>query len=177
MKLLYIAVFVVLPACGTTTFSARHSVNPVLLGPVLSLGGVAGSPGPSTNRFSSKSSDHSEVYVVVSKDKREKTDAAAVASSSESTSSDQNDFDVLVATAGDPSARVALEGLTCGGYNLNVFYTYYINDAWCESSGSVRSPSPEPVASVAAPSATSTEPPAPAATPSAESSAEPPTMP
>jgi hypothetical protein len=134
-----------LSACVTSGFTAAQSVNPVLLGPVTSIGAAAapGAPGTPSQPFASKNASHVEYYVAVDssgRGKRRSTTTAGDVSAS-STSPQQGDLDVLVATSGDLAPRIGLHRLHCSGTELNVFYLYMVVDSWCETAGDVYRPS------------------------------------
>jgi hypothetical protein len=133
-----------LAACKTSGFSALQSVNPVMLGPVTSLGSGP-APGAAVQGFQSRSADHSDLIIGLSQD----GNTATVAASHMTSSPNKGDFDVLVATDGDPTRRVAASRVGCGGYDFNMLFLWYIADSWCETSGKVVSLEPP---SAAAPS-------------------------
>jgi hypothetical protein len=157
-----------LSACVTSGFTAAQSVNPVLLGPVTSIGAAAapGGPGTPSQPFASKNAAHVEYYVAVDssgRGKRRSTTTSGDVSAS-STSPQQGDLDVLVATSGDLAPRIGVHRLHCGGTELNVFYLYMVVDSWCETTGDVYRPAvaavPPPGAGALPPDAQAPPPPA-----------------
>jgi len=132
-----------LGGCVTTGFSAAQSANPVLLGPVTAIG-TPSAPGAPSQPFASKSTSNLEYYVGIDSSGRGRRRQTTVSgeSSTTSTSPQQGDLDVLVATSGDPVPRIAVHRLHCGGTELNVFYLYLVADSWCETTGDVYRPAP-----------------------------------
>jgi len=154
-----------LAACKTSGFSALNSVNPVMLGPVHSLGGGKAPDGSPAQGFQSRSADHSDLILGISESNDKKTKTATVQGSSATSSPNQGDYDVLLATQGDPAQRISVGRIGCGGSDVNIFYVYYVADAWCETSGDIYAAA-HPTAAAAAPSG-----PAAAATPAADATA------
>jgi hypothetical protein len=149
-----------LSACATSGFTAAQSVNPVLLGPVTSIGGGSGAPGTPSQPFASRSAANVSYVVAVDssgRGKRRSTTTAGDVSAS-STSPQQGDLDVLVATSGDLAPRIGVHRLHCGGSEFNMFYLYMIVDSWCETTGDVYRPA---VAAVPPPGAGALPPDAP----------------
>jgi hypothetical protein len=138
-----------LVGCKSTGFSALQSVNPVMLGPVQALGAPPGASPPAATAFQSHGKDHTEIAIGMSGDKKDKNVTVDTASSSSSLN--QGDLDVLVATSGDLAQRVTVNHLACGGYDFNIFFLYYIADAWCETSGGVSPGAPSVPAPAPAP--------------------------
>jgi hypothetical protein len=67
---------------------------------------------------------------------------ASVESAQATSSPNEGDFAVLVATNGDPDQRVATNHISCGGYDYNFFYLWYSAKSWCEASGDMIVPPP-----------------------------------
>jgi hypothetical protein len=128
---------VALTGCKTAGFSALQSVNPVMLGPVPSLGSGP-AYGPPSRAFTSTSKDYSDLIIGISKD--DNTTTTTVNGSFASSSPNQGDLDVLVATDGNPAQRVTANRIGCGGFDFNVFFLYYISNSWCETNGNVYGP-------------------------------------
>ena len=149
-KAIYACLLVALAACKTSGFSALQSVNPVMLGPVPSLGSSPPPYGGKARTFASKSEGQGSLLIGLVQSDNSKT--VTVDSTHATSSPNQGDYDVLVTTSGDPNQRVAAERIGCGGWDYNLFYLWYISDAWCETSGEVYA-APAPAAAVASASA------------------------
>jgi hypothetical protein len=135
-----------LAACKTAGFSALQSVNPVLLGPVPSLGSAPAPAGSSLGAFNSRSADSMAFVVGYASD-----DSSAGSSSTSSPNS--GDLDVLMATNGDPAQRIAANHIHCGGYDYNFFFLWYNSSSWCDTSGDMIAPPPTAAPIGVAPSA------------------------
>jgi hypothetical protein len=145
-----------LAACKTSGFSALQSVNPVMLGPIPSLGSAPPPYGTPAHAFASRSEDVSSILIGMDESggKNDKSKTVTVDTAHATSSPNQGDFDVLVTTNGDPNQRVTAKRIGCGGWNYNLFYLWYIADAWCETSGDVYTgTAPTPVAAAPAPPA------------------------
>jgi hypothetical protein len=128
----------VLTACQTSGFSALHTVNPVMLGPVPSLGSGPAPAGSSLGPFQARSANSLDYIVFYSDDGT----GPGVASSQEASSPNEGDLRVLLATAGDPAQRVATNHIRCGGYDYNLFFLWLSAKSWCETSGDMIVPPP-----------------------------------
>jgi hypothetical protein len=129
-----------LAACKTSGFSALQSVNPVMFGPVPSLAAAGTAPAPapaapSLGAFNSRSADSMAFVVGYASD-----DGSS--GSSSTSSANEGDLDVLLATGGDPSQRVATSHIQCGGYDYNFFYLWFNSTSWCDTSGEMIPPPP-----------------------------------
>jgi hypothetical protein len=136
-----------LAACKTSGFSALQSVNPVMLGPVPSLGSAPAPAGSSLGAFNSRSADSMAFVVGYTSD-----DTGADGSNATS-SPNEGDLDVLVATDGDPAQRVAASHIRCGGYDYNFFFLWFNSTSWCDTSGDMIAPPPTAAPIGVAPSA------------------------
>jgi hypothetical protein len=126
-----------LVGCQSTGFSALQSVNPVMLGPVASLGRSPAPQGETVGAFDSRTRDFADAYAYILRFGKTTTVSAGAASTT--TSPNQPDYDVLVATSGDPNRRVIAKDVTCGGYNF-FFLVAYAAESWCNGSGYVAAP-------------------------------------
>jgi len=124
------ALLLALTACRSSGFSAPLSINPVMLGPIPSLGGKPAQPGTNKQGFESNSWGQTELIVG-------DPDDGYVQAGNDGSYLNQGDIDVLVATNGDPTRPVGVNRVGCGGYDFNFMFLWSIDRAWCNTTGNI----------------------------------------
>ncbi len=127
--------------CQGARISARNSVNPLLLGPVKTLGPGAPVEADAAGAFDTESSAfHASSSSTSSSTSGGVTTTTTTTSSSTYRSpGTQTDFDLLVASSGEPSRFVVLERLDCGAYAFNALVGI-MAETWCRARGRVYQP-------------------------------------
>jgi hypothetical protein len=147
-------VVVAATACTSTTYTARSSVNPVLLGPVHRIGGAAGEPGAQavasfssgTSTFASYSSS-SETETTGHHGHHGHSGHAAHHDTHTTTTTETDtyveqsgeakvDWDVVLVTGGNLGRQVILTSLGCGGWDFST-WAWYMTSASCDGAGHV----------------------------------------
>jgi hypothetical protein len=155
LGLLWLCMATSLAACGTVTATAPRSIQPVLIGPVRSIG-PTGVPGPAIATFRSRARD----YAAASGGGNTST------ATHYSSAATQLDFDVLIRTNGRLGRTVSLSKVDCATWGF-MLIAGAIQDVSCVLDGTINEAHADPPAAEAASLAPATPPPAPRAPPAA----------
>jgi hypothetical protein len=120
--------------CKTSGVATKHSVNPVMFGPVRSLGRAPAQQGEKMGTFTTKSMDFASASSSTTQSGNVQT--TTTVSEHRRSSPTQGDWDVLMATTGDASRTVETTKIRCGGYNFYLLFGI-VAESWCEASGTV----------------------------------------
>ena len=116
--------------CATVTVRAPVTINPVMLGPVMSIGADPNGPHPKSDRvaiFRLRLADSS----IAGSDAMGGSTARSYRSAVQET-----DLQVVRLTNGDPNRRVALDSLGCGSYFVFGILVFE-SKTWCDVRGEV----------------------------------------
>lgn len=145
MKLAIVCVLLFVAAgCKGVTMTANYTANPVLFGPVRSLGSRSASGGEPIGSFVTEM-DKSMTTVPTGVSVAGDTVTASAATFAGASSAIKMDADIRDATGGNTRRPVAVTGIHCGGYFLYPLFVMR-DSAWCEASGDVFEASAAPVA-------------------------------